>query len=45
MPDNELLHAWQINQSLGFDLLPVPDREWCLRLEFEVVRVVGEMWY
>jgi hypothetical protein len=41
MPDKELLHPRQINQALGFDLLPVPERQWCLELEFEMVRIIG----
>jgi hypothetical protein len=39
----ELLHPRQINQALGFDLLPVPDWEWRLDLEFDVVRIIGEI--
>jgi hypothetical protein len=41
MPDKELLHPRQINQALGFDLLAVPERQWCLEPEFEMVRIIG----
>jgi hypothetical protein len=42
MSDKDVLHPWQINQAIGFGLLPVPDREWRLEPEFEMVRIIGE---
>jgi hypothetical protein len=43
MPDKGILHPWQINQALGFDLLPVPERQWCPDPGFEVVRIIGDI--
>jgi hypothetical protein len=45
MPDKEILYPWQIrqvNQAFGFEVIPVPPREWRVAPEGEGVRVIGE---
>jgi hypothetical protein len=45
MPDKELIYPWQIrqvNQAFGFEVIPVPRREWRVAPEVGVVRVIGE---
>ena len=45
MPDKEILYPWQIrqvNQAFGFEVMPVPQRDWRVAPEAGVVRVIGE---
>ena len=45
MPDKELIYPWQIrqvNQAFGFEVIPVPRRDWRVAPEAGVVRVIGE---
>ena len=45
MPDKELIYPWQIrqvNRAFGFEVIPVPPREWRVAPEAGVVRVIGE---
>ena len=45
MPDKEILYPWQIrrvNQAFGFEVIPVPLREWRTAPEAGVARVIGD---
>ena len=45
MPDKELIYPWQIrqvNQAFGFEVIPVPRRNWRVAPEVGVVRVIGD---
>lgn len=43
-PDKELIYPWQIrqvNQAFGFEVIPVPPRDWRDAPDGEAVRVIG----
>ena len=45
MPDKEILYPWQIrqvNRAFGFEVIPVPRRNWTFSPEGGAVRVIGE---
>jgi hypothetical protein len=45
VPDKEILYPWQIrqvNQAFGFEVIPVPRRNWTFSPEPGIMKVVGD---